>query len=99
MCMTPEQRRQSSANCRMWLIRNYYHDLTEFFAGDEGRFSRMVEREGKSLQTAHPHGWAQHIANCTADYVVEFYQDELQAIYSQLVEWNLPTAMAVIIRK
>jgi hypothetical protein len=99
MCMTPEQRRQSSANCRMWLIRNYYHDLTEFFAGDEGRFSRMVEREGKSLATAHPHGWAQHIVNCTTVEAVEFYRDELQAIYAQLVEWNLPTAMAVIIRK
>jgi phage gp29-like protein len=83
----------------MWLIRNYYHDLTEFFAGDEGRFSRMVEREGKSLATAHPHGWAQHIVNCTTVEAVEFYRDELQAIYAQLVEWNLPTAMAVIIRK
>ena len=73
----------------MWLIRNYMHDLAEYFAGDEGRFSRMVEREGKSLQTAHPHGWAQHIVNCTTDEAVEFYRDELIAIYQQLVVWKL----------
>jgi hypothetical protein len=59
----------------------------------------MVEREGKSLQTAHPHGWAQHIVNCTTVEAVEFYRNELQAIYSQLVGWNLPTTMDVIGRK
>lgn len=89
MCMTPEQRRQSSANCRMWLIRNYMHDLAEHFAGDEGRFSRMVVDQGKSLQTAHPHGWTQHIVNCTTDEAVEFYRDELIAIYQRLVAWKL----------
>lgn len=95
MCMTAEQQRKSRAGIKMWAIRNYYHDLAEHFAGDEGRFSRMVEREGKSLQTAHPHGWAQHIINCTTSDVVEFYLAELDAIYAQLLQWNLPTFATV----
>lgn len=93
MCMTAAELRQSRANCYMWLIRSYYHDLTEFYAGDEGRFSRMVEREGKSLATAHPAGWTQHIVNCTTPEAVEFYRDELIGIYTQLTEWRLLAEM------
>lgn len=95
--MEPVELTKIKAGIKMWVIRNYYHDLTEFYAGDEGRFSRMVEREGKSLQTAHPHGWAQHIVNCTADYVVEFYRDELAGIYRQLATWKLLSAIPAVL--
>lgn len=91
--MEPVELTRIKAGIKMWTIRNYYHDLTEFYAGDEGRFTRMVVEGGKGLATAHPHGWAQHIANCTADYVVEFYRDELTGIYRQLVAWKLLTDM------
>lgn len=71
----------------MWTIRNYLHDLSEFYAGDTGRFSRMVVDGGKSLPTAHPGGWVQHIVNCTPD-VIEFYPSEVVAIYEQLSAWG-----------
>lgn len=87
--MTPFDPRRARANISMWLVRSYMHDLTEFFAGDEGRFSRMVEREGKSLPSAHPAGWAQHIVNCTTEEATEFYRSELEAIYEQLIKWKL----------
>lgn len=91
----PVERRRATAGVKMWSIRNYFHDLTEFYAGDEGRFSRMVEREGKGLATAYPAGWAQHIVNCTTSDVVDFYRAEVETIYAQLVAWKLPTTMAV----
>ena len=74
----------------MWLIRNYMYDLSEFYAGDEGRFSRMVVDQGKGLATASPAGWAQHIVNS-----VEFYRCELETIYTQLVAWKLPTSSMI----
>ncbi len=54
-----------AASVKVWLIRSYHGDLTEFYAGDEGRFNRMIIDQGKSAPTANPHGWAQHIVNCT----------------------------------
>lgn len=79
--------KRSHANCRMWLIRNYFHDLTEFYSGDEARFTRMVIDGGKSLETANSSGWAQHIINCTID-AIEFYSEELTLIYKQLQVWG-----------
>jgi len=81
--------RQTRANIAMWMIRLYYHDLSEYFAGDEGRFNRMVVDGGKGIPTAHPHGWAQHIINRTTADAIEFYRDELRTICTQLVEWRL----------
>lgn len=96
MRMTPSEIRHARAKGSMWLIRNYMHDLTEFFVNhDEGRFSRMVVDQGKGLATASPAGWAQHIVNCTTGEAVEFYRCELEPIYDQLVAWKLPTTMAV----
>lgn len=77
----------------MWLIRAYMRDLTEFFAGDDGRFSRMVEREGKSLATAHPAGWTQHIVNCTSEEAIAFHRSELAEIYTQLINWKMLAEM------
>lgn len=91
----PVERRRATAGVRMWSIRNYMHDLTEFYAGDENRFGRMIVDQGKGLATAHPAGWAQHIVNCTTADVVDFYRAELEAIYAQLVAWKLPTAMEI----
>lgn len=82
------------ANIRMWSIRNYYNDLIEFYAGDDARFNRMVVDGGKSLATAHPQGWAQHIINCSTD-AVEFYRDEIAVIYGQLCNWDLEISMPV----
>lgn len=93
MCMTPAKQRRAVASVKIWLIRNYFHDLAEFYAGDEGRFSRMVVDQGKSLATAHPAGWTQHIVNCTTDEVVEFCRPELVKIYTQLISWHLLTEM------
>lgn len=77
----------------MWLIRNYMHDLSEFYAGDENRFGRMIVDQGKGLATAHPAGWAQHVVNITTAEAIEFHYAELATIYDQLVAWKLPTAM------
>ena len=93
--MAPVERRRSSAGVTMWLIRNYMYDLSEFYAGDEGRFSRMVVDQGKGLATASPAGWAQHIVNCTTADAVEFYRCELETIYTQLVAWKLPTSSMI----
>lgn len=77
-------------NVKMWLIRNYYHDLAEFFAGDENRFGRMVGQAGKQFDTASPLGWAKHIANCTTAETLAHYRAELEPIYAQLRAWGLP---------
>lgn len=74
----------------MWLIRNYYHDLTEFFGGDEGRFTRMVGSGGRQFETASPQGWAKHIVNCTTVEVLAHYRAEIEKIYRQLRAWGLP---------
>ena len=77
------------ANVKLWLIRKYFRDLTEFFAGDEGRFTRMVGREGRHFDTASPKGWAQHIQNCTTEAVVAIHGDEIATIDAQLRDWGL----------
>lgn len=87
--LTEADYRRLRANNAIWLIRTYYHDLSEYFAGDEARFSRMVVENGKSLPTAHPAGWAQHIVNCTTAEAIEFYSHELRPIYGQLITWGL----------
>lgn len=88
MCMTQYELRKSRANSAMWLIRSYYRDLSEFYAGDDARFSRMVVDGGRTLATAHPDGWTQHIVNCTSAEALEFHWDELQAIYAKLRGWG-----------
>jgi len=89
MCMKPVELRQARAGLKMWMIRNYFHDLAEFYAGDENRFGRMVVDQGKSLPSAHPAGWTQHIVNCTTAEAIEFYRPELVKIYMQLISWRL----------
>ena len=86
--MTPEQRRRLNANVCMWLIRNYHHDLCEYYAGDEGRFSRMVTSGGQQLPSASPQGWASHINNL-AHECVEYHGDKLRSIFDQLAAWGL----------
>lgn len=81
------RQRQAVANIKIWLIRRYLRDLTEYYQGDEGRFTRMVVDGGRSLPSAHPAGWVGHIANC-APAAVEFYREELDAIYAQLRAWG-----------
>lgn len=87
--MTEADYRRLRASNAMWLIRRYYHDLSEYFAGDLSRFSRMVVDGGKPLATASPAGWTQHIVNCTTQEAIEFYRHELTPIYGQLIAWGL----------
>lgn len=91
--MTPVELRQSRANTSMWLIRTYMKDLTGHFGDDPGAFGRMVVDQGKSLATAHPAGWTQHIVNCTTPEAIEFYRSELIAIYARLIGWRLLAEM------
>lgn len=84
-----------ATSIKMQMIRMYMHDLTGHFTDDPGVFGRMIVDQGKSLQTASPAGWAQHIVNCTTVEAVEFYLSELEAVYERLVAWKLPTAMSV----
>lgn len=88
LTMNSNAPRQHVAGIKMWLILNYYRDLTEFYAGDEGRFSRMVVEGGKSLPSAHPSGWVQHIINCTTAEVIEFHHGAIDEIYAQLRAWG-----------
>lgn len=86
--MTQHELRKSRANVAMWLIRSYYRELTGYYGDDPGVFSRKVVDSGKTLATAHPAGWVQHIVNCTSEEALEFHWDELQAIYAQLRGWG-----------
>jgi len=70
------------------MARNYYHDLTEYYQGDTGRFDRMVGQAGKSLATASPQGWARHI-DLLALECIDFHADELRRIFDQLTVWGL----------
>jgi hypothetical protein len=79
----------STVSVKMWLIRKYFHDLSEYFAGDENRFGRMVGREGKNFETASPSGWAKHIVNCVTDEVRTHHSAEVDGIYAQLRTWGL----------
>jgi len=69
-------------------IRQYHNDLSEYFAGDDGRFVRMVTDGGKQLPSASPQGWANHIQNLAID-CVDLYHAELAAIFAQLKTWGL----------
>ena len=83
----------SAINVKMWLIRMYYNDLAEYFAGDDGRFTRMVVDGGEQFDTASPAGWAKHIANCTTAETLVYCRAELDQIYAQLGAWGLPAEM------
>lgn len=87
MDVSQTERRRMVASTKMWMIRQYAHDLAEFYAGDQARFNRMVVDGGKSIPTGHPHGWAQHITNCAAE-AIEFYRDEIETIYERLRAWG-----------
>lgn len=86
--MTQHELRKSRANVAMWLIRSYYRELTGYYGDDPGVFSRKVVDSGKTLATAHPAGWVQHIVNVTSAEAIEFHRSELQAIYEQLRAWG-----------
>lgn len=86
--MTPERTKRLVANICMGMVRNYYHDLSEYFAGDEGRFTRMVVDGGKQLATASPQGWAKHIQNLSIE-CVDYHAAELRSIFTQLTAWGL----------
>jgi len=72
----------------MSLVRIYYRDLCEYFAGDVGRWSRMVIDGGKSIPTASVQGWASHIDHLAPE-CVEYHADELRRIFAQLGAWGL----------
>lgn len=74
----------------MWLVRKYFNDLTEFYAGDEGRFTRMVGAGGKQFETASPAGWATHLRSCITPAVEAASPDEVAAMLAQLEAWGLP---------
>lgn len=85
--MTQTESAKLVANIRLWSIRNYLHDLAQFYAGDEGRFTRMVVDGGKSLPSAYPGGWVQHITNLLPT-VIEFYPGEVSGVVEQLQAWG-----------
>jgi len=72
----------------MSMVRNYFRDLNEFYAGDTGRFERMVGAGGKSFETTSPAGWARHI-DLLALECIDFHADELRRIFDQLTVWGL----------
>lgn len=86
--MTPERTRRAVANLCMGMVRNYYHDLSEYYAGDTGRWTRMVTDGGKQLPSASPQGWANHIQNLSIE-CVDYHADELRSIFTQLTAWGL----------
>lgn len=75
------------ANICMSQIRQYSNDLAEFYAGDEGRFTRMVVDQGKTIPSASPCGWCDHIVNLTK-HCIDYHLDELLAIYTRLKSWG-----------
>lgn len=76
------------ANICMSQVRNYYHDLQEYYSGDQARFTRMIVDQGKSLPSASPSGWANHI-NLLAIECADYHADELRLIFTQLLAWGL----------
>ena len=86
--MTNERTKRLVANICMDMVRKYYHDLCEYFAGDVGRFTRMVVDGGKALPSASPQGWANHINNIAPD-CLEYHADEIAGIAAQLRVWGL----------
>lgn len=88
LTMTNERSRRLVANICMQMVRQYHNDLAEYYAGDEGRFSRMVTDGGRQLPSASPAGWAQHINNLAIE-CVDYHADELRLIVTQLRAWGL----------
>lgn len=77
-----------TANILMGMIRKYYADLAEFYAGDFARFTRMVVDGGKQIPSASPAGWATHICNLAPE-CVDQYPEEITTIVTQLEAWGL----------
>lgn len=86
--MTNDRTKRLVANICMSQIRKYHHDLSEYFAGDAGRWTRMVESGGKALPSASPQGWANHIQNLSIE-CADYHADELRSIFTQLSAWGL----------
>lgn len=93
--MTNERTRRLVANICMGQVRQYYSDLAEYFAGDEGRFTRMVTDGGKQLPSASPQGWATHIERLAIE-CVDYHADELRTIFAQLTAWGLQVNDSVL---
>ena len=86
--MTNERTRRLLASISMQMIRKYHADLAEYYAGDSGRFSRMVVDGGKALPSASPQGWCNHISNLSIE-CVEYHAAELRLIYADIAAWGL----------
>lgn len=86
--MTPERTKRLVASLCMQMVRKYYHDLCEYYAGDEGRFTRMVVDGGRQLPSASPQGWCNHISNLAIE-CVDYHRLELADIFAQLKAWGL----------
>lgn len=86
--MTNERTRRLVSSLCMQMVRKYRDDLAEYFAGDTGRFSRMVVDGGKQLPSASPQGWANHISNLSVE-CVDYHAEELRSIFTQLKAWGL----------
>ena len=86
--MTNERTRRLVSSLCMQMVRKYRDDLAEYFAGDTGRFSRMVVDGGKQLPSASPQGWANHINNLAIE-CADYHADELRLIFAQLTAWGL----------
>lgn len=78
---------QVKADGAIKFIRQYLHDLTEFYSGDEGRFQRMVGSGGKSFDNAHPGGWATAIGNLSQQ-AMPYHAAELERIAGILAGWG-----------
>ncbi len=86
--MTNERTKRLVANLCMDMVRMYHRDLAEYFAGDTGRWTRMVVDGGKQLPSASPQGWANHIGNLAIE-CVDYHAAELRSIFTQLKAWGL----------
>lgn len=93
--MTNERTKRLVANLCMDMVRMYHRDLAEYFAGDTGRFSRMVVDGGKALPSASPQGWANHIGNLSIE-CIPYHAEELRPIFTQLAAWGLTVDSGIL---
>ncbi len=93
--MSNERTRRLVASICMQMVRKYHGDLAEYFAGDEGRFTRQVVDGGKALPSASPQGWAKHIDNLSIE-CVEYHAAELRPIFVQLTAWGLSVDSTIL---